>query len=578
MLIQGNALRLPLADESVHMVVTSPPYWALRDYGTAMWVGGEAGCNHSQKRRAGGGSSTLTGSQAGNNHDQEPFRDVCGKCGALRVDNQLGLEATPEEYVANMVAVFREVRRVLRPDGVCWLNLGDSYASAWAVNRRSTIGADAPSLDERSNRLSGALKEKDLVGIPWRVAFALQADGWWLRSDVVWYKPNPMPESVRGWRWERHRIKVENSKHATEHDIRGGHKKMLEDASVHQGMNPEFLAVWVNCPGCEKCAANDGYVLRKASWRPTKAHEYVFMLSKSGDYYCDDEAVAEEVSQNTHARISQDLANQVGSFKANGGNKTNGPMKAVFRDSTRKLSEEGSGIKSNRSMEAALSLQVSKRNRRTVWKVNNDLGEFMRYCEGQGVDLDSLMSAFINGQDEQKSVWDIATFSYRGAHFATYPPGLVEPCVKAGTSERGCCPACGAPWVRMVMKGFSDHDGETDSAYQEGTTANRLALLRQAARREGGEYQNKSVTLGWRPSCNCDAGEPVPALVLDPFNGAGTTGLVCQQLGRRYVGVDLKWEYLQMSRERLGHAALEAWEEGKALDGGEGLEGLPLFT
>ena len=167
---------LPAA--SVHCVVTSPPYWGLRDYG---------------------------------------------------ISGQLGLESSFQDYLATMVEVFREVRRVLRKDGTLWLNMGDTYASAWVCNRRNVVGNGSLENGKRANRpnrLGDGLKEKDLVGMPWRLAFALQADGWYLRSDIIWHKPNPMPESVTD--------------------------------------------------------------------RPTKAHEYVFLMSKIERYFYDAEAVRED--------------------------------------------------------------------------------------------------------------------------------------------------------------------------------------------------------------------------------------------------------------------------------------------
>jgi DNA modification methylase len=210
---QGNCLELlrAMPDGIVQTCVTSPPYWGLRDYGTANWEGGKNGCDHQKATKVGLAS---TGSE-------------CGKCGARRVDSQLGLEPTPEAYVSRMVEVFREVRRVLREDGTLWLNLGDSYTSAtkgnggWSAKQVSNAG----SFHSGSQRLIPDTKPKDLCGIPWRVAFALQADGWWLRSDIVWSKPNPMPESVTD--------------------------------------------------------------------RPTKAHEYLFLLAKSERYYYDAKAIME---------------------------------------------------------------------------------------------------------------------------------------------------------------------------------------------------------------------------------------------------------------------------------------------
>jgi len=171
--------------ESVQCCVTSPPYWKLRDYGTATWEGGDEACNHSPEQRGGRFASPVSRKQATNAGSGTPSAKDC-PCGAVRVDSQIGLESTPEQYVAGMVDVFREVRRVLRNDGTLWLNLGDSYASA----------GGARGGDREPRRPPITRKAKDLVGIPWLVAFALQADGWWLRQDIIWHKPSPMPESV----------------------------------------------------------------------------------------------------------------------------------------------------------------------------------------------------------------------------------------------------------------------------------------------------------------------------------------------------------------------------------------------
>jgi len=244
-ILEGDCLvRLrELEPASIQTVVTSPPYWGLRDYGTASWEGGDAACDHlktlggihntGRDRAASGGtfhdSPTVTTQLA------MPYRAVCGKCGAVRIDSQLGLEPTPEEYVSKMVEVFREVRRVLRDDGTVWLNMGDSFAGATrSAHKAPEPGQprdqgrvktewDAPDL--RPAKIPG-LKPKDLVGIPWRLAFALQSDGWYLRSDIIWSKPNPMPESVTD--------------------------------------------------------------------RPTKAHEYVFLLTKAARYFYDADAVRED--------------------------------------------------------------------------------------------------------------------------------------------------------------------------------------------------------------------------------------------------------------------------------------------
>lgn len=284
-----------LPDESVHCVVTSPPYWGLRDYGVA---------------------------------------------------GQIGLEATPTEYVETMVGVFREVRRVLRSDGTLWMNLGDSYAATTKGSgghnekQDSNVGSW---MADRKWRIPEGIKPKDLVGIPWRVAFALQADGWWLRQDIIWSKPNPMPESVT-----------------------------------------------------DRC---------------TKAHEYLFLLSKSERYHFDAATIAEPSAYPGDNR--------------------------ALRTDTRK---------------AYVPLCADNGSRA---RTGNPTGE----------------------NRNRRSVWTVATQPYSEAHFATFPPALIEPCILAG------CP-------------------------------------------EGGT-------------------------VIDPFGGAGTTGLVADRLRRNAILIELNPDYAAMARRRI---------------------------
>lgn len=415
-IIAGDALAVlkTLPDESVQMCVTSPPYWVLRDYGIA---------------------------------------------------GQLGLERTPEEYISRMVEVFREVRRVLRSDGTCWVNMGDAYAqggkhmSAEETERarpnieyRKSIRDDSAGIykvpsgwAERGDRAAktsvSGLKPKDLCGIPWRLAFALQADGWWLRQDIIWDKVNPMPESVQ-----------------------------------------------------DRCC---------------KSHEYIFLLSKSSRYFFDQEAIKEPCSDSTHARISQNLAAQVGSFRANGGNKTNGPMKAVIAGSTRKIAESGSGIAANESYEASRALVVSTRTKRSVWRVTTE--------------------------------------GYSEAHFATYPPDLIKPCILAGTSARGCCPKCGAPWER-VTESVREFTRPIDNDPKYAHEFNKMA--RTKAGLVGRPIVTECKTTGWRPTCTCGETETQPCVVLDPFFGSGTTGQVALELGRHCIGIELNPAYLKLAERR----------------------------
>lgn len=371
LLLRADARQLPLADESVHCCVTSPPYWGLRDYGVA---------------------------------------------------GQIGLESTLEEYIAQMVAVFREVWRVLRPDGTLWLNLGDKYCSTPngpALGSSTLQGGLAPHAEyrvahaHRSNGIPVGLKHKDLLGLPWRVAFALQADGWILRRDIIWAKPNPMPESVQD--------------------------------------------------------------------RPTTAHEYLFLLSKQPRYYYDQEAVRKPFVPRSVERAAQNIEAQAGSRRVVA--KFNGPMKAVG-DPTK------------------------------------------------GANL--------------KSVWHLAPRQFAEAHFATFPEGLVEPCILAATSAKGVCPACGAPWERQVEvsggttgKAWHDHKGDLKRGQNSG----------QSSKGYRETYVRK--TTGWRPGCDCGR-QPVPAVVLDPFVGSGTTCRVADRLGRRGVGLDLNSEYLEIAKRYCG--------------------------
>lgn len=345
-----------LESESVQMCVTSPPYWGLRDYGTATWEGGDADCMH---RIPATGSTQNKGN---NGKIGSPFIGDCGICGARRIDAQLGLEPTPDEYVANMVAVFRDVRRVLRDDGTCWVNMGDSYACAGLggpqrdcsggfsgkdQGTRGRQGYSAASGANINKRVPNNIKPKDLVGMPWRLAFALQADGWYLRQDIIWHKPNPMPESVT-----------------------------------------------------DRC---------------TKAHEYIFLLSKSARYYFDADAIKEDGS---------------GKRSGNTKHKYVGVDDPVHRTKQGLLAEH--------------------------WIIREKVNK--------------------------RSVWTVQSQPYADAHFATFPEKLIEPCILAGS----------------------------------------------------------------RPG----------DVVLDPFFGSGTTGQVCERLGREWLGVELNQEYAGMARRRTSQRGL----------------------
>lgn len=374
-----------LEPNSVHCCVTSPPYWGLRDYGC---------------------------------------------------DGQIGLEETPDKFVEEMVEVFREVRRVLRDDGTLWLNLGDSYAGSncgggfgsETITGRS-VGQDQSRIAKKSippGRPNG-LKPKDMVGIPWRVAFALQADGWWLRQDIIWSKPSPMPESVR-----------------------------------------------------DRC---------------TKSHEYLFLLSKSDRYFFDSEAIKEPVTGNSKPRgsgVNAKIKHPAGWAKGSE------PHDALSHN-------QGPRSKQNESFSASVTGLVETRNKR--------------------------------------SVWTIPSVGYSGAHFATYPPKLVEPCVLAGTSDGGCCGTCGAPKVRNVEAIRESTRPGTGSK-----VIGRESL--EVGNRDPQRHVTRTVTVGWESSCDCDS-ETLPCVVLDPFGGSGTTAQVAIENNRRAILCELNPEYAELAVRRV---------------------------
>jgi DNA modification methylase len=313
--------------QSARTCVTSPPYYGLRDYGTATWIGGDPNCNHRRDSKV-KPENCNTGHK---NHDEmygvgdAIYKTVCPKCGAIRQDSQIGLEETPEKYIESLVNVFRGVRDVLTDDGTLWVNLGDSYynyrpgkGQSYPKQSVSKTKQDLPDeCNKRGNKLDG-LKEKDLIGIPWMFAFAMRKDGWYLRQDIIWHKPNPMPESVR-----------------------------------------------------DRC---------------TKSHEYIFLFSKNRKYFYDNEAIKEP---------AKDWGTR---------DRTNG-----------KYHNPGTGL----APHSGLSKSYPTKNKR--------------------------------------SVWSVTVKPYKEAHFATYPPDLIEPCIKAGSEEGDTIldPFMGAGTTAAVAKSLN---------------------------------------------------------------------------------------------------------------------------
>lgn len=347
-----------IADSSVQCVVTSPPYWGLRDYG---------------------------------------------------FDNQLGLESTIEEFVENLVDVFRNVRRVLRDDGTLWLNLGDSYSvgtySSTSYRRdRARCNLVRPSV-------ATGLKPKDLCGIPWRVAFALQSDGWWLRSAITWCKKSPMPESCRD--------------------------------------------------------------------RPTTATEMIFLLTKNSSYFYDQDV--ERIKQVTIPH-------------AGGGKKGNDVA----------MDRGGNGWLDEKNQSKVHDYHPGGRNLWNYWT-------------------------------------DLTGGGYAEAHFAVFPESLPTRCIKLGTSERGCCKECHAPWERVVERDRKPTRPARDNVRDETGMANR----------DYERHVTETWTTGWKPGCDCGISETVPCVVLDCFAGSGTTLKVAVELGRYGLGIELNPDYAKLAEYRL---------------------------
>jgi DNA modification methylase len=392
-LLLGDCLETlkTLPDCSVQTCATSPPYYGLRKY---------------------------------------LDDDADGK------EYEIGLEQSPEEYIQKLVSVFREVRRVLKDDGVLWLNLGDSFwggkgqsSQAW-----STEHQDRDTLEQGQHQICGkgetrptdgkheVYKPKDLMMIPARVALALQADGWWLRSEIIWHKPNPMPESVTD--------------------------------------------------------------------RPTKSHEMIYLLAKSAHYFYDAEAIKEP---------------------------------ANYPNDDRK----------GRAKEEHKSMPDGTRNGLRPGNYTYDM-------------------AFRNRRD----VWTVTTKPYKEAHFATFPPDLIEPCILAGTSAKGECPKCGKAWVRVVEKKPSTMNIRVRDGLK-GILTDKSGINRRNdepsivnAKDNYSETNGTSTTIGWQPQCECGL-DSVPQTVLDPFNGSGTTGAVSIKHGRNYIGCELNPDYIVLTEKRL---------------------------
>lgn len=442
----GDALAVlaSLTAESVDEIITSPPYWGLRNYLPS--------------------DSPAKALEIGS----EPVLDCGGHCGVC--------------YVCHLRAVFAAARRVLRSTGTLWLNLGDSYAGSWGNlggQNRSPQSLDRPAYANQTGwtpptaRPPAGLKPKDLCLAPYRVAMALQRDGWYLRAEIIWFKRNSMPESVTD--------------------------------------------------------------------RPTRAHEAFFLFSKQESYFYDAEAIREALAHKTQSRLDELGHTYQGKGRP---------------DLPRQYA--------NGSM-AAWSLNPAGRNARDVWVS----GEWVACpkCHGVGLDVTTapddaeaalawaasapacetcagLGEVYLE-YERDYDVFRLSTKPYRGAHFAVMPPDMVERAIRAGTSEKGVCSSCGAPWRRVLettrepRKGGGaspKHAGLHGSEESSILVSNTLSIKR---------------TVGWEPSCVCADNTPRPAVILDPFGGSGTVAAVAARLRRDSIMIDLDERNRALWTERI---------------------------
>ncbi len=641
--------------------------WGLRDYGIppSIW-GGDPVCEHvwveHYKPPPGGksaSSSGLNGVQTSVKYrerleEQHQMKGVttnfCCHCGAWRGAH--GLEPTIDLYVRNAVEIFRAVHRVLRPDGSLWLNLGDSYAGSWGAqdhrvtesNDPSWHGSQIKNHPKRSSQTGtirdAGLKPKDLCGIPWRVAFALQADGWWLRQDIIWSKPNPMPESVTDRCTKSHEYMFLLTKSARYfYDAEAIKEDVTGNAHARgNGVNPKCTEPG---SGIKQNSSFSGAVNELVSIRNKRSVWTVATSPFNGsqllaDYVGPDgkpykrsedcpihgrhdrpgtrRMVSSDEPSSPPSPHNPDSDSHLGEAHASSldatplmssytnyvetsperepqsipENRTLAPLPTLPADG---LGDDGEFLSRSDDMPALSNSQdretdLPRRmyaepatpNSTEIHRTVPALGTNPAYSAsaqtprriGGTLALLGLFDSVERSHESNTSpaglpVHPSAQKASRSArksslaqsictcvpvstdHFATFPPDLIIDCIKAGTSEKGCCAKCGAPWKREI----------TSSYDTEGRTTNGPRSLERRHEKPGFEVRavKNTQTTGWRPTCECDAAV-VPATILDPFGGSGTTGLVADRLQRNAILIELNPDYAAMAQRRIAADAV----------------------
>lgn len=600
-LLQGNCLdRLKdLPENSVDVCCTSPPYWALRNYGTVpqIWPGKKPMCSEHKwskapprRFRSEGDVVNEKSIQAGSQGTQHnlPETDFCAGCGAWQ--GELGLEPTPELYIDHLVQIFREVRRVLKPTGTLWLNLSDSYA-AGVVGREPSYGTsdkgragwtdrDCPSfrlcdacgdaLGLRSphsdSLLASSQQPSPILTNPERTgsssvhratSHSSDPDSQQISATLhqgpknepsVLLPPDEKASTINGSSRQRpegsHQSDSSSSNpsspdssgsgvSSSEHTLDGQaqtHERMGDTVSPFEERMLRTPNIDGNCSRCEPYSTtayrakpkdlvgipwmaalalrNDGWYLRadiilakrncmpeSIRDRPTRSHEYLFLLSKERIYYYDEYAIREPLSDSMIKQIEKGA-------------------REVKLDNQWKHDEE------------------SRFGKTSGNRAFQDQGSLERISHGRN----------------KRDVWWVTTSSYKEAHFAVYSESWVEPMVKAGSSEKGCCAKCGAPWERIFERKFY---GRWDDGEGNNDDQTKPKYADPEVTKDYKENYVPPKALGWKASCECGTPDLQPSVVLDPFLGSGTTALVALKHGRKAVGIDLQDEYFPMIHRRL---------------------------
>ena len=538
-IVQGDALAVlrTWPAECAHLIVTSPPYFGLRSY-----FAGDA-----------------------------PEKAL-----------EMGSEPTPKAHVEALVAVFDEAWRVLRPDGLLIVNNGDSYAGSWSGNSMRPEGGTQRTgkpgfqpLDNRYAARGGAvppgLKPKDLCGMPWRLAMAMQASrpsagsgqGWWWRSVAPWFKPNAMPESTT----DRPVVSVEywlmfqksgKPLFWTHRDLPGVRHRPKPDCRWEHEETGEEVAVeppgWREAKKWNRVEPGHGQSIywehretgeRNTAEPPGKKWRR-FNLWSGHDHYWDAEAVRVVKAESTlrDKRGNEDGHRRERGYPgapSNGGTNLGGARKT---DKQRGHGRRHAGFNDRWDAMSKEEQGANGRSRRNGdWGMESlgwlqDMAAQARYFQ------DGERGILLDPDGAPLGLFG-PTVGYPGAHFATFPEWTVEPWILAGTSEKGVCPECGAPWVRVVgVEQYKLSNG--------GTGGFRKGAAVTDGRAGKDRTERRAYTTGWWPTCGCDAGTAVPALVIDPFAGSGTVGVVCKKLGREFAGIDLAGGDVELGGEGQG--------------------------